>query len=139
MASSTATNGLATHIAPPLALIGFRLGQRPALDGVRAFAVLVVMAHHGYVPFFRGGSIGVDIFFVLSGFLITCLLLEEWEKTSGITFRRFYGSCWCSRFPWLGDDQLTLKAWASCCGRLHGSGGVDQGRHPQASGFAVAA
>jgi peptidoglycan/LPS O-acetylase OafA/YrhL len=90
MASSTATNGLTAYIAPPPATIGFRLGQRPALDGVRAIAVLAVMAHHGYVPFFRGGSIGVDIFFVLSGFLITGLLLEEWEKTSGISFRKFY-------------------------------------------------
>lgn len=68
----------------------FRLGHRPALDGLRAIAVLVVMAHHGYVPGFRGGSIGVDIFFVLSGFLITSLLLEEWDRTDGISFRKFY-------------------------------------------------
>ena len=68
----------------------FRLGHRPALDGLRAIAVLLVMAHHGYVPGFRGGSIGVDIFFVLSGFLITSLLLEEWGSTGGISFGKFY-------------------------------------------------
>src|SRR5580700_10307500 len=68
----------------------FRLGHRPALDGLRAIAVLVVMAHHGYVPLFRGGSIGVDIFFVLSGFLITSLLLEEWDRTGEISFGKFY-------------------------------------------------
>ena len=68
----------------------FRLGHRPALDGLRAIAVLVVMAHHGYVLGFRGGSIGVDIFFVLSGFLITSLLLEEWDRTEGISFGKFY-------------------------------------------------
>jgi peptidoglycan/LPS O-acetylase OafA/YrhL len=48
------------------------------------------MARHGYVPLFRGGSIGVDIFFVLSGFLITSLLLEEWDRTEGISFGKFY-------------------------------------------------
>jgi len=90
MAYSAATNDLATKSPPRLATTGFRLGQRPALDGIRAFAVLVVMAHHGYVSFFRGGGIGVDIFFVLSGFLITGLLLEEREKTSSISFRKFY-------------------------------------------------
>ena len=68
----------------------FHLGHRPALDGLRAFAVLIVMAHHGYLPLFGGGSIGVDVFFVLSGFLITSLLLEEWVKTAGISFRNFY-------------------------------------------------
>jgi peptidoglycan/LPS O-acetylase OafA/YrhL len=68
----------------------FRLGHRPALDGLRGIAVLMVMAHHGYVPGFRGGSIGVDIFFVLSGFLITSLLLEEWDSTEGISFGKFY-------------------------------------------------
>ncbi len=66
------------------------LGYRPSLDGLRAFAVLVVMAHHAYVPFFAGGAIGVDVFFVLSGFLITNLLLEEWQKTRDIRLRNFY-------------------------------------------------
>ena len=68
----------------------FKLGHRPALDGLRAIAVLVVMAHHGHVPFFPGGRIGVDIFFVLSGFLITSLLLEEWDRSEGISFGKFY-------------------------------------------------
>lgn len=66
------------------------LGYRPSLDGLRAFAVLAVMARHAYVPFFAGGAIGVDIFFVLSGFLITSLLFEEWHKTGDISLRRFY-------------------------------------------------
>lgn len=90
MASSTAITDLTTHISPCAAAPPFRLGHRPALDGLRAFAVLMVMAHHGYVPLFRGGSIGVDVFFVLSGFLITSLLLEEWDKTGEISFRKFY-------------------------------------------------
>ena len=55
---------------------GFRLGRRPALDGLRAVAVTGVMVCHAF-PQFGGGGYGVDVFFCLSGFLITSLLLEE--------------------------------------------------------------
>src|SRR5438132_155949 len=55
----------------------FELRYTPSLDGLRGLAVLAVMAHHDYLRFFRGGQVGVDIFFVLSGFLITGLLLGE--------------------------------------------------------------
>jgi len=65
-----------------------RLGYRPALDGVRAFAVGAVLAVHGGLV--RGGFFGVDIFFVLSGFLITSLLIEEWVRTGRINLRAFY-------------------------------------------------
>jgi peptidoglycan/LPS O-acetylase OafA/YrhL len=68
----------------------FRLGYKLSLDGLRGFAVLVVMAHHAFLPFCEGGKVGVDIFFVLSGFLITSLLLEEQRKTNGISLRNFY-------------------------------------------------
>lgn len=76
----------------------FRLGYRPSLDGLRAFAVLTVMANH-YSHFFRGGQVGVDVFFVLSGFLITSLLLEEWTRTSGISLRNFYSRRALRLFP----------------------------------------
>jgi peptidoglycan/LPS O-acetylase OafA/YrhL len=75
---------------PSIAQAPLRLGYRPSLDGLCAFAVLMVMAHHANIPFCSGGSIGVDIFFVLSSFLITSLLLEEWRKTRDISLRRFY-------------------------------------------------
>ena len=52
-------------------------GYRPALDGVRAAAVLSVLAYHLGVTWLPGGFLGVDIFFVLSGYLITSLLLAE--------------------------------------------------------------
>ena len=90
MASSTAIVEPSIHIGPPAILPSFHLGYRPALDGVRACAVLMVMAHHTYLPYFRGGSLGVDVFFVLSGFLISSLLLGEWNKTGTISFRKFY-------------------------------------------------
>lgn len=66
------------------------LGYLPSLDGIRAIAVLAVMIYHSAVPWLPGGFLGVDVFFVLSGFLITSLLLQEVEKTGGIDFKRFY-------------------------------------------------
>lgn len=62
----------------------------PALDGVRAFAVLAVMAYHAGLSFLPGGFFGVDAFFVLSGFLITSLLLEERKASGGIGLRAFW-------------------------------------------------
>jgi len=65
-----------------------RLGRRPVLDGMRGIAVLlVVLMHTGLLAH---GYVGVDVFFGLSGFLITTLLYEEWEGTGTISFRRFY-------------------------------------------------
>ena len=72
----------------------FKLGYRPALDGLRGVAILTVLAVHTHHifgwPLLRGGSGGVDIFFVLSGFLITALLVEEWEQTGTISLKSFY-------------------------------------------------
>jgi peptidoglycan/LPS O-acetylase OafA/YrhL len=65
-----------------------RLGRRPALDGLRGIAILLVMLQH--TGLLQNGYVGVDVFFGLSGFLITTLLYEEWERTGGISFRGFY-------------------------------------------------
>lgn len=67
----------------------FRLGYRPELDGVRGVAILLVLLHHA-CPFPIGGFLGVDLFFVLSGFLITSLLAQEWEKAGSISLKAFY-------------------------------------------------
>ena len=67
-----------------------RLGYRPALDGVRGIAILAVLAVNSLLAFFPGGFIGVDIFFVLSGFLITSLLMDEWSSSGEISLKRFY-------------------------------------------------
>jgi peptidoglycan/LPS O-acetylase OafA/YrhL len=64
-------------------------GYRPALDGIRAMAILAVFAFHTGTPLI-GGFIGVDIFFVLSGFLITTLLLQEWSRTNTLRLGDFY-------------------------------------------------
>ena len=68
----------------------FHLGHRPALDGVRGFAILMVLVDHGRIVGDGFGFMGVNTFFVLSGFLITCLLVEEHDRTGKITFKNFY-------------------------------------------------
>jgi peptidoglycan/LPS O-acetylase OafA/YrhL len=66
-----------------------RLGYVPALDGVRGIAItLVVLWHAFHQPV--GGFLGVHVFFVLSGFLITTLLLQEWGGKGSISLRHFY-------------------------------------------------
>ena len=62
----------------------------PALDGIRAIAVLGVLLFHFGVTWLAGGLLGVDVFFVLSGFLITALLLQEKSSTGTLNFGRFY-------------------------------------------------
>lgn len=62
----------------------------PSLDGLRTVAVGIVLCAHGGVPYFRSGGVGVDMFFVLSGFLITNILSGEWARNGGINFRNFY-------------------------------------------------
>jgi peptidoglycan/LPS O-acetylase OafA/YrhL len=62
----------------------------PALDGIRALAVLAVLAYHGGIEWMAGGFLGVDAFVVLSGFLITSLLLGEWGSTGGIALGAFW-------------------------------------------------
>ncbi len=66
------------------------LGYRPELDGLRAMAVTAVMLFHANVSWAKGGYLGVDVFFVLSGFLITRILLEERELTGHTKVLRFY-------------------------------------------------
>lgn len=105
----------------------FRLGYRPELDGIRAIAILAVLLRHAPIPGWQrgalwGGWIGVDIFFVLSGFLITTLLLQEYRQDSGISLQRFYARralrlapalvvmlvLWCG-YSWIGFSELEAR------------------------------
>jgi peptidoglycan/LPS O-acetylase OafA/YrhL len=74
------------------------------LDGLRAIAVVGVLLYHGDVSFFQGGFIGVDIFFVLSGYLVTTIVMDGLEKRGGLGFRRF----WANRFRRLEPAQITM-------------------------------
>ena len=60
------------------------------LDGIRALSVLSIIAFHSGLSSLPGGFYGVDAFFVLSGFLITSLLLQEWGRTGTIYLRGFW-------------------------------------------------
>ena len=64
--------------------------HRRDIEGLRAVAVLAVIAYHAGVPGFAGGFVGVDVFFVISGFLITGILLRERLETGRVNFARFY-------------------------------------------------
>ncbi len=63
---------------------------RPDIEGLRAIAIVAVLLCHAGVPFLAGGYVGVDVFFVISGFLITGLLIRELEGTGTISLRDFY-------------------------------------------------
>jgi peptidoglycan/LPS O-acetylase OafA/YrhL len=63
--------------------------RRADIQGLRAIAVLLVVAFHAKLPV-PGGFVGVDVFFVISGFVITAMLMREWATNSRISFRRFY-------------------------------------------------
>ena len=67
-----------------------RSGFRADIEGLRALAILLVVAVHARVPGVRGGFIGVDVFFVISGYLITGLLSAEITRTGKVDFVRFY-------------------------------------------------
>ena len=74
----------------PVATKGPRLAYRPGLDGLRAVAVAAVFLYHSRIDWLPGGFLGVDLFFVLSGYLITSLLLVEWDAGTRIDLRRFW-------------------------------------------------
>ena len=66
------------------------MGYLPGLDGIRALAVVGVLLYHADLTWITGGYLGVDVFFVLSGFLITSLILEEFDRSGRIDFAKFY-------------------------------------------------
>ena len=64
---------------------------RPDVQGMRAIAILLALVYHAGVPGFSGGYVGIEVFFVISGFVITGLLLREREGTGRTSLRSFYG------------------------------------------------
>ena len=83
----------------------------PALDGLRGAAVVAVVAFH--LGLLRGGYLGVDLFFTLSGFLITRLLVEEWTRHGRVDLRRF----WARRFRRLLPALLLVLAAVAVASR----------------------
>jgi peptidoglycan/LPS O-acetylase OafA/YrhL len=67
-----------------------RLPYLPGLDGLRALAVIAVLLYHAELPWIPGGFLGVEVFFVISGYLITTLLLAEWRQRGRIDLKAFW-------------------------------------------------
>jgi len=84
----------------------------PGLDGIRALAVVAVLAFHAGIGWFGGGLLGVDLFFVLSGFLITSLLVSEFRSSGTIRFTTFYARRARRLLPALVVTMLMVAAFA---------------------------
>lgn len=82
--TSTATASSGASVAP-----GEQSSRRPDIQGLRAVAVLLVVAFHAELPV-PGGFAGVDVFFVISGFVITAMLMREWTAHARVRFGTFY-------------------------------------------------
>ena len=81
-----------------------RMGYLPALDGVRALSVVAVILYHAGIKWIPGGFIGVEVFFVVSGFLITSLMIDEQHIKGKIDLKQF----WIRRFRRLMPALLTM-------------------------------
>jgi len=105
--TEAAATGRGSNHALPVAF-----GYKPALDGLRAVAVGSVIAFHFGANGFEGGFLGVDTFFVLSGYLITSLLLTEWGRTSTIHFAAFWVRRARRLLPALFIVLIAIAIWA---------------------------
>lgn len=92
------------------------MGYQPGLDGVRALSVVAVILYHAGFEWMHGGFYGVEVFFVVSGFLITSLLVEEHERDGSIRLGQF----WLRRFrrllPALFTMLVAVGVWAAIAG-----------------------
>jgi peptidoglycan/LPS O-acetylase OafA/YrhL len=98
-------------------------GYRPELDGLRALAVVAVFFSHVGWGRLIGGWIGVGIFFVLSGYLITSILMSEWNRTGGIALKRFYLRRLLRLYPAL----LVMLVFCAFFAPVFGNGGTAGG------------
>ena len=89
-AADSGASGSASTSPQPAGAFPKALPYLPGLDGIRAVAVVAVLLFHLPARLLPGGFLGVDVFFVLSGFLITTLLLAELETTGTLRFGQFY-------------------------------------------------
>ena len=84
------TTAAEANAAPQVAASEGKMPYLPGLDGLRAIAVGAVLLYHAGMPWLPGGFLGVEVFFVISGYLITALLLSEWNKRDRINFAGFW-------------------------------------------------
>ena len=113
MSTSTSVRTAATPDAPESPLRVRLFG----LDGLRAIAVIAVIVYHFVPAAAVGGYVGVDVFFVISGFLITGLLLREHDRAGRIGFRQFWARRARRLLPALAIVVLACGTWALFVGR----------------------
>ena len=92
------------------------MGNQPGLDGLRAVSVIAVILYHAGFTWMHGGFLGVEVFFVVSGFLITTLLIEEREKTGRVSLPQFWLRRARRLFPALFAVLLAVAVWAALLG-----------------------
>ena len=111
----------------------YRLGYRGDVEGLRAIAILLVVACHARVTALAGGFVGVDVFYVLSGYLITGLLVQEIHTRGELCFANFYGR----RLRRLLPALLLMLAVTCVLGRLLLAAGDQPGQALAASSAAL--
>jgi peptidoglycan/LPS O-acetylase OafA/YrhL len=92
------------------------MGYQPGLDGLRAISVIAVILYHAGFGWMHGGFLGVEVFFVVSGYLITSLLIEEREKSGGIRLRQFWLRRARRLLPALFAVLIAIGAWVALFG-----------------------
>ncbi|MEM8618480.1 MAG: acyltransferase family protein [Actinomycetota bacterium] len=92
------------------------MGYQPGLDGLRAFALISILLYHAGFEWMSGAFISVDLFFLLSGFLITALLLGERENTGGVDLGQFWLRRARRLFPALFAMLLAISVWIALWG-----------------------
>ena len=103
-----------------MAAQGSTLTYRPELDGIRGIAILLVLAQHINLPSSTlAGMVGVNLFFVLSGYLITSLLIKEQDKSGRIDLRRFYERRVRRLLPALAAVLVATGVLMALQGRFH--------------------
>jgi peptidoglycan/LPS O-acetylase OafA/YrhL len=103
--------------APRAAARPTGIRKLPGLDGLRAIAVVAVMVYHLHADWLPGGYLGVDVFFVISGYLITSLLLSEFRLTGNLSLRNFWMRRVRRLFPALATLLLVVVLLAAVFGR----------------------
>jgi peptidoglycan/LPS O-acetylase OafA/YrhL len=89
-----------------------KMGYQPSLDGVRAMSVIAVILYHAGFSWMHGGFFGVEVFFVVSGFLITSLLIEERDNSGGNRLWQFWVRRWRRLLPALFTMLAAIGVWA---------------------------
>ncbi len=104
---------VAAQHAPPGDVLISRVPYSPGLDGMRAIAVVAVMIYHANAAWLPGGFLGVEMFFVISGYLITLLLIAEQERSHRISLRDFWMRRARRLLPALFTVMAIVTAWTA--------------------------